>query len=239
MSIVARSSKGACVMTDIDLSEAWTLLDIAKAAELSMADECQVSTDAEIVPGVSAEWYLVQTFPGDDARALRWLARRHFGVFRPMQQRADRESGRVRQGYEPVFAGWLFVFCWMGADMVGRLLDVPGVRGLLCYPQTFRPVVIPEDFVQRLRGLSWVYDESAPQARTHAAVTAARHVKRVQSLRGRQRRELQRLKAEAKRRGTLDHNSWSAANRLEPGERIRLLKRALVGSAGVAPILSG
>jgi transcription antitermination factor NusG len=219
---------------DIDLTEAWSLLDIAKAAELSAQNEHHLPTDAEIVAGVSAEWYLIQTFAGDDVRAMRWLARRRFGVFRPMQQRVDRESGRRLQGFEPVFPGWLFVFCWMDIETFGRLVSVPGVHGLLCYPNTLRPVVVGDDFVQRIRKEAWVYDETAPAVRGHVSVSAGRQVKRT-TLKRSQRQKLKRLTALARRNEIWDAAAWSCANRLDPGERIRLLSRALAGPVDVFP----
>lgn len=217
--------------------EAWTILDIAKAAEfvISEIDASRSPMDCEVVEGAEAEWYLVRAFPGDDAKALRWLARRRFGVFRPMQQRRLKKAGeKLVQGLEPVFPGWLFVFCWDGRKMRPRIEAAPGVMKMLCYPDSGRPVPIGQGFIDRLRALSWIYDERAPQA-GHAAVMAGRHVRRRMPRIGKTARKLMRkaqdLKKELKRHGKFDQSTWDQASALAPAERIRLLQRALQGPA--------
>lgn len=239
-------------MDDVDFSAAWTLLDIARAAELYATEERHAPTDAEVTEGACADWYLIQTFPGDEARAARWLARRRFGVFRPMQQRhAGRNAHKLVQGWEPVFPGWLFVFCWDVEKMFWRIVNCPGVMSILCEPATGKPVPVdtPEmrsdgrscrwprvTFIDRLRALSWVYDEAAPalaSVRTHAAVRGARQAKRsVHRLTTKERRDLHKLKDRVRARRVWDDEAWERANRLDPGQRLALLKRTLlIGTA--------
>lgn len=213
------------------MAEAWTLFDIAKAAEIEVAalQERMLPTDCEIDPDKPADWYLVRTLPGDDMRALRWLAHRRFGVFRPMQQRENKRNGVKVQGMEPVFPGWLFVFVWDARKMRTRIETTPGVMKMLCYPDTDRPVPISQAFVDRLRALSWVYDANAPAA-GHASVTGKRHSRRRPRL-GKHARKaadaIHKLKKALKRHGKFDQSTWEQAATLAPTERIGLLERAL------------
>lgn len=221
---------------DIPFEEAWSMLAIAQAAEAAIeTGERDSALDYEIGEGVRAQWYLVRTAPGDDARALRWLARRRFGVFSPKQQRRTRkDGGAVVQGFEPVFPGWLFVFCWDVGRMKARIEACPGVAGLLCFPGTGRPVPIGEGFIDELRALSWVYDDAAP-GRGHHGARAVRNERRIaQSLGKRERKELQRLTLAMKRVGMWDGDEWERIKALEPGKRIALLKRALL-----SPVAAG
>lgn len=114
----------------------------------------------------AAGWYLVYPYPGDDLRALRWLGRRRFGAFRPMQQRRHAKNEAVRlQGWEPMFPGWLFVRVFDIDKMLDRLTAVPGVMKILRDPATNDPVAIPDQFVDDVRALGWDYDDTAPHAR--------------------------------------------------------------------------
>lgn len=208
-------------------------------------------TDAE-VSEESADWYLVRTFPGDDLRAMRWLARRKFGVFRPMQQSRDKlNDARLLQGWEPVFPGWLFVFTWDVEKMRQRILSTPGVMTILCHHTSQRPIAVNQKdkegiyFIDRLRALSWVYDERAPM-RSNASVRSERHMSRMMKPAKRKldkrtlkvamklKGEIKKLKNALKSKGKFDPSTWAAANELAPAERIALLQRTLNAPSLVA-----
>jgi len=189
---------------------------------------------AEIAEGSVADWYLVRAI--NDVRAMRWLARRRFGVFRPMQQRVDRQNGVIVQGWEPVFPGFLLVFVWDIARHASRINNCPGVCGILCDPITMRPVAVDQQhgddvsFVERLRALSWLYEDGAPRLRRiggklrqldHAVMRQRRR------LTMRERREIGRLKHEMKARKLWVAADWIEANQLAPEQRIALMRRYL------------
>lgn len=185
------------------------------------------SMEAEITEGSRADWYLINTFAGEDLKAMRYLARRRFGLFRPMQQRTKaRNEGQSIGGMEPVFPGWLFVYCWDVKAMRSRILSAPGVFSMLCDPVTLDPVTIGDDFIQRLRGKAWVFEERL----TRIARDGARNEYRQKPRRPdkRERKALDRLKKAVKDRGfDWDESTWADVNRLEPHERIALLQRTL------------
>lgn len=222
------------------LAKAPTLLD--KEILARMATERAERTgplDAEISPVQPARWYLVQTFAGHDNQALRWLARRRFGVFQPLQQRRLRRNGMAVQGWEQVFPGWLFLYCWDVDRMIRRIRQCPGVWNVFCYPNTETAVPIEEDFIERLRALSWIYNENAPRlagiATTRAARSIRRAIHKAPKIDKRQRKELERLKKRLKQKHVWDEAEWEEANRLAPHARIALLRRTLNLPLGVAP----
>ncbi len=222
---------------------------VAACAEASINARVSRSSgiDAEISEGSTADWYLVNTFPGDDVRALRWLSRRRFGVFRPLQQRTDKRNGNVVQGWEPAFPGWLFVYVWDIKKLKARILATPGVMGMLCDPVTMEPVPVdqPDEkgvrFIDKLRALSWVYSDNAPRQQRHqAAVRAVQKAHKSMPRRPtkHERKTLDRLKNDFKQRNLKwDQSTWADANRLEPHMRIVLLQRTLMNAppSKVAP----
>jgi transcription antitermination factor NusG len=214
------------------MAEAWTLMAAMTAAEdhVNARVARQGATDAEVTEG-SAFWYLIRAYPGDDAKALGWLARRRFGAFRPMQQRHDRLTGKPLQGWEPAFPGWIFVLCWDVEKMRTRITSCPGVMELLCDPATNKPVPIDDGFIDRVRALSWVYDENAPDARHHSGMRAERNIKRIKprvaKIDKRTRKTLQKLKNALRAQGKWESSTWETANELAPHERIALLQRTL------------
>lgn len=201
----------------------------------------------------NADWYLVYTYPGEDLRAMRWLARRRFGVFRPMQQRTDKRNDAPVQGWEPVFNGWLFVFVWDIKKLKARLKACPGVMEILCDPVTQEPAPIDAvddegvHFIDRLRARAETYKENAPRLYRHSrripqANSAAVHIKKTGPRRPHklERKALDRLKNELKGRGfTAEHPVWALANGLEPHLRIALLQRTLSTAPPVTVAMSG
>lgn len=215
---------------------------VAQHAEASINDRVAKAsgTDAEITEGSTADWYLVNTFPGDDVRALRWLARRRFGVFRPMQQRTDKRNGNAVQGWEPAFPGWIFVYVWDIKKLKARLLKTPGVMGMLCDRVTLQPIPVdqPDEngvrFIDKLRALTWIYSDNAPRQHRHQpALSTAKKTSRTAPRRPtkHERKTLDRLKNDFKqRRLEWDASTWDVANGLEPHLRIALLTRTLMSA---------
>ena len=200
--------------------------------EINEAVSCTASLEAEIVEGESANWYLVHTFPGNDIKAMRYLARRRFGVFRPMQQRKRAKvEGQPIGGMEPCFPGWLFVYCWGVDKLRGRILSAPGVRSIFSDAVSLKPVVIGDDFVQRLREQAWVIDDRIG----HIAQESDRQQQRRPTKLGKkERKTIDALKKSLKLLGKFDPSTWAKAAELAPTKRIALLMQALQG-----PVVEG
>jgi hypothetical protein len=141
--------------------QAHRLFDVAERVEREVNAAPALRQTEEIAEGDRADWYVIRTKPGEDMRALRWLARRWFGVFRPMQQRV--RDGVRYDAMEPVYPGMLLVFTWNIDRARPRIMRCPGVLGILCNAEG-RPVGVdmPDQdgkrFVEKLREISYRFD---------------------------------------------------------------------------------
>jgi hypothetical protein len=200
--------------------------------EINQAVSITAKLEAEIIEGESANWYLIQTLPGNDLKAMRYLARRHFGVFRPMQQRKRAKvEGQSIGGMEPTFPGWLFVFCWGIDKMRWRILSAPGVASIFGDKVSLKPIIIPDEFVMRLREEAWIIDKRIG----HVAQEGDRHQqRRPPKLGKKERKAIDGLKKSLKLLGKFDPSTWAKAAELAPAKRIALLLQALQG-----PVVEG
>lgn len=171
-------------------AEFWRMQEIAASVEASInyVVAHTPASFAEASPD-DPEWFLVETFPASEARALRSLARRRFGAFQPMTQRRDRYHGHLVQGWQPVFSSWLFLRTWNVRKNRRRIVSAPGVLDILHDPVSGEARPIPEWFVNMLRAEGEEYYDNAPKAyrRSHWAVTAERQVNRFKQKKRRPR----------------------------------------------------
>lgn len=158
-------------------AECWRMFDVAGQAEVDMNRLVQLMPGmlAEISADSSPQWYLVRTRPGEDMRALRWLARRRFGVFRPMAWHTVLGWGGevIFETARPIFSGWLFVRVYDIAKMAARIQASPGVVGILSDAATSAPVPINDRFVDELEAMRWTVERG-----THAERQGRRQRKR-------------------------------------------------------------
>lgn len=176
-------------MADV-YAEFWRMQEIAASVEESINYVVRHTPPSFAEATIDdPEWFLIETFPLSEARALRSLARRRFGAIQPMTQRRDRYSGILVQGWQPVFSGWLFVRTWSIRKMRRRILSAPGVLEILHDPVSGEARAIPDWFVDLLRAESEEYYDSAPRAyrRSHWAVTATRQATRMRQKKRRPR----------------------------------------------------
>lgn len=189
---------------------------------ITAAVERTPTLDAEITEDSKANWYLVNTFPGDDVRAMRWLSRRRFGVFRAMQPRTG-------GGGEAAFPGWLFVFVWDIEKMASRIRATPGVAGILCDPVTLKPAPIRDQWVQQIREFSWMIEEKRPRAPVpdHSPQKAPKPGRP----KPRERKALDQLKKALRMAGiSYSDCQWQFINGLVPRLRIAVMQMSLRAS---------
>lgn len=202
---------------------AWHTIEIAQQVEPQIMEAARATTrmEAEVDEG-PANWYLVQTYPGDDLRAMRWLSRRRFGTFRPMQ---PRDGG----GGEAAFPGWLFVFVWDMDKMAARIRATPGVMGILCDPVTLRPAPIRDRWVQQVREFSWQIQERRPRA--PAPALNPQKAAKPGRPKPRERKALDQLKKALRLAGiSYSDDQWTFINALVPRLRIAVLQMSLRAS---------
>lgn len=193
--------------------------------EINQVVTVTAKLEAEIVEGETANWYLIQTFPGNDLKAMRYLARRRFGVFRPMQQRKQAKvEGQPIGGMEPCFPGWLFVYCWGIEKLRWRILSAPGVASIFSDKVSLKPIVIPDEFVQRLREQAWVID-----TRIGRVAQESDRQQRPPKLGKKERKVIEKLRNSLKLLGKFDPSTWAKAAELAPAKRIALLLQVLQG----------
>lgn len=199
--------------------------EITEAARATAMMEAEVPATPAKDTDERAKMYLVFAYPGEDLHALRWLARRRFGVIQPKEQRITKAGNRV-QGWQPIFSGWLIVYVWDIDKAYSRLKNCPGVMDVLHDPVTLKPMPIPAWFVDELLSAQWDYYDHAPRP-GHYEQRGLRQTRRCRPNK-KQRKELDRLKKQAKDQGIgWDKSTWENINALEPHERIALLQRTL------------
>jgi hypothetical protein len=215
---------------DLDFLGAHTLLEIARAAELEIAEAPRPRLEAEIRSGVPAAWYLCRTAPGKELRAHYWLPRRRFGSFLPMQRRRNANGVPIAGGgLELMFPTWIFARVWYTSEEHYKLLACPGVAGLLEHPDG-RAAEIDYDFVMHLRQIAEHEAELAGKAPGHAAIAGRRHARRMHK---HDRKKMHRLTDLAKSRGVFEKSDWADIMGLDPHERIAFLQKSLAAPSQV------
>lgn len=205
--------------------------DIVAAVErqITFAALSAPSMNMEISEGLDPVWWLANAFPGEDMRALRWLARRRFGVFRPMCQRKQpHREGQSIGVMEPLFPGWLLIRTWPTDDNYQRARHSIGVMDILCHPGGRHPVEVPDDFVNALRAQAWCVEERLLHVARQANRQEVRHKQKSRPTKS-QRKTLDRLKERAKARGvSWDSSTLAHLNELDPYHRIAFMERILM-----------
>lgn len=96
----------------------------ALAAQISMIDPRM----AQVVPGVDAKWFLVETRRANAERKITELG---FGLCVPETRERIIRRGRVIDCRRPMFPGYVLVFMWNGAGNYRRLMACEGVGGIV------------------------------------------------------------------------------------------------------------
>lgn len=82
-------------------------------------------------------WHVVAAIPGQESVAAAYLISRHAAIYLPVK------DGR------PFLPGYLFVFAWGLDSQWRRILDAPGISGVLASGERARP--IPDAVIDYLR----------------------------------------------------------------------------------------
>jgi transcription antitermination factor NusG len=166
---------------------------------------------AEVVPGISPQWHLVETLAGQEFKAVKFLVDRQFGVFLPtFDGYVNRKLHGVDMcgGRKLIFPGHVFVFVWDIALHWRRIMSCPGV-GAILLERPEQPVVVPDKVIDKIQALQFGFFEPTISRRKRA-----------------------KLKHQGKQHGneniTLTCPSrWQDMPALAPDQRIGLLRRAL------------
>lgn len=125
---------------------------------------------AGVVPGATALWHLVETLPGAERKAMRYLAKRGFGVFLPAFDADSLAALRVlgfNDARALIFPGHVLLFVWDVLAHWRRIGACPGVKRVVCNEHEV-PVTLMDDTVDQLRGLQSAFRLASAGKRARA-----------------------------------------------------------------------
>ena len=94
-------------------------------------------------------WYVVQTHPHGERRAVQHLERQQFEVYLPRYSRRRKHARRVDIVEAPLFPRYLFVAVDLDVQRWLSIRSTIGVSRLVCHGET--PVAVPVGIVESLR----------------------------------------------------------------------------------------
>ena len=94
-------------------------------------------------------WFVVNTLPHQETRAVTNLLRQGYRAWLPSTKRSRRHARRIMTMLAPLFPGYLFVELDLEREPWSPINGTFGVRRLLCHDN--RPAPVPAHFVKSLR----------------------------------------------------------------------------------------
>jgi transcriptional antiterminator RfaH len=94
-------------------------------------------------------WYVAQTHPQAEARALEHLARQGYAAYLPRYLRRRSHARRIDTVKAPLFPGYLFVCMDVAKTRWRAIRSTIGIRALICEGE--RPVAVPAGVVEDIR----------------------------------------------------------------------------------------
>ena len=85
-------------------------------------------------------WYLVQSKPRNEARALENLVRQGYETYLPLMEVERLQRGKLLKKMEPLFPRYLFLHLEEGNDNWGPIRSTLGVAGLVRFGQAYAVV---------------------------------------------------------------------------------------------------
>ncbi|WP_407146264.1 transcription termination/antitermination protein NusG [Bradyrhizobium sp. ORS 86] len=113
---------------------------------------------AQIVPGVSPAWHVLEVQPNHERSVAAHLIARRFGVFVPETEEDIIRRGRKLHVTRLMFRGYVFVFVWDILAHKTRLEVIPGVTRIMRHPPTpegepGEAVVLTDALIDRIRAV--------------------------------------------------------------------------------------
>lgn len=102
----------------------------------------------------SSDWYVIQTKPREDQRALDNLHAQNFEAFQPRCTVTRRRAGQRREVLEPLFPGYVFVALDRLEQDWGPIRSTRGVARLVRFGDEIP--ALPRGLVERLRALDGI-----------------------------------------------------------------------------------
>ncbi len=86
------------------------------------------------------KWFLIQSKPRNEARALENLLRQGYETYLPLIEVERLQRGKLLKKEEPLFPRYLFLHLAAGADNWGPIRSTLGVAGMVRFGQTYAAV---------------------------------------------------------------------------------------------------
>lgn len=94
-------------------------------------------------------WYVAETHPQSEARALDHLCRQGYAAYLPRYLKRRRHARRIDTVRAPLFPGYLFVCMDVARTQWRAIRSTIGIRHLICEGE--KPVPVPEGVVEEIR----------------------------------------------------------------------------------------
>ena len=98
---------------------------------------------------MSSRWYVVQTHPHAESKAVEHLARQGFGAYLPRHLKRRRHARKIELVAAPLFPRYLFVAVDLETQRWRAIHSTSGVSRLVCNGD--EPAPVPPDVVPALR----------------------------------------------------------------------------------------
>jgi transcription antitermination factor NusG len=125
----------------------------ALGRDLEVGDVVDYSTSnplmAELVPGVSPRWHVVEVYR--ERTAAAHLIARRFGVFVPEKEQTVVRRGRKFEQTTLMFPGYIFVFVWDIGEHLHRIRAVPGVSRVMFIDG--KPAILSDKLIDEIRAV--------------------------------------------------------------------------------------
>jgi len=94
-------------------------------------------------------WYVAETHPQSEARALAHLARQGYAAYLPRYLKRRRHARRTDTVRAPLFPGYLFVCMDIAKTRWRAIRSTIGIRYLICEGE--KPLAVPQGVVEDIR----------------------------------------------------------------------------------------
>lgn len=136
-----------------NLADVRTALQVGQV--VSFVDHCHPN-HAEIVPGVTPRWHVIETVPNHERIVAAHLVARRFGMFVPEIEGDIVRRGRKLHFTRLMFTGYVFVFVWDIGSHWDRITGIPGVSSIMCGRDNLgcvTPVVLSDAVIDKIRAV--------------------------------------------------------------------------------------
>jgi transcription antitermination factor NusG len=108
--------------------------------------------DAELVPGLTPRWHVIETYAHCEREVAKELIARRFGIFVPEGTETIVRRGRRIDRIYLMFPGYIFVFLWLSDLNFHRVTCTPGVLQLLSSVEG-TPLILSDEQIDEIRAV--------------------------------------------------------------------------------------